>query len=330
MKNKIMMALLLLMGAAGRLQAQVDPHFSQYYAYPLWLNPALTGVMNGDVRVNGNYKNQWATVGKGYQTGALSVDMRPTEKVGVGLTILNQAAGDAGFNYFSAYGSLGYAIAISNDGNQKLSFGVQAGLINRSFDMSKLQFGSQYNSEFGFDPTMASLENFSTTNSTIFDANAGVFYYNGDPMANVNAFGGFSVSHLSRPKDPFSTAADGKLPIRYVLHGGLRIRVNESFDIVPNAVFIRQLNADIKAFGAYSEFKLQNENGLILGGLLRMSDAAVADVGYHFNSTIIGVSYDFNTSSLTRATNGQGGLELSFSYVFHKRISEPEPICPRL
>ena len=328
--KKIILALLILFGIVHRLRAQVDPHFSQYYANPLWLNPALTGVINGDTRVTGNFKNQWATVGKGYTTGSASVDVRPTDQASVGFTILNQAAGDAGFNYLSAYGSFGYAIAVSRDGNQKVSFGVQAGLINRSFDMTKLQFGSQYNSETGFNPNMPSLENFSSTHTTIFDVNCGIFYYNGDPLSNVNLFGGFSMAHLSRPKDPFSASADNKLPFRYILHGGARIRVNDAFDVTPNALYIRQLNAQIRGLGAYSELKMQNGEGLILGGMYRVNDAAVADVGYHFNNTIIGLSYDFNTSSLTQATAGQGGLELSVSYVFHKRISQPEPICPRL
>lgn len=326
----MMMALLLLIGAAGRVKAQVDPHFSQYYAYPLWLNPALTGVMNGDLRVAGNYKNQWANVGNGYKTGAVSVDMRPTDKVGLGLTILNQAAGDAGFNYFSAYGSFGYAIAVSNDGNQKVSFGIQAGVINRSFDMNKLQFGSQYNPVTGYDGTAPSFEALSGNSTTVFDANAGVFYYDGDPNKNLNLFGGFSVSHLSRPKDPFSTSGDGKLPIRFAVHGGVRVKATDNIDLIPNAIFIQQLKAQVKGIGAYSEFKLQHDNGLIAGAMYRINDAAVVDFGYHFSNTIIGVSYDFNTSTFNRATSGAGGLELSVSYVFHKRISEPEPICPRL
>jgi len=43
------------------VQAQ-DIHFSQFYMSPLNLNPALTGVMNSQVRVVGNYRNQWASV----------------------------------------------------------------------------------------------------------------------------------------------------------------------------------------------------------------------------------------------------------------------------
>lgn len=322
--------MLLLTGASGRSMAQVDPHFSQYYANPLWLNPALTGVINGDTRISGNFKDQWASVNNAYRTAAVAADFRTSEKVSLGLSVLNQSAGGNSFNYFSAYGSLGYGIAISNNGNHRLSFGVQAGLINRSFDMSKFQFGNQYVPGSGFDPGLPSFESFSNTNTTIFDANAGVFYYNGDNLSTVNAFGGISVGHLSRPKDNFSADDKGKIPLRYAVHGGARIRASEYFDVTPHALYIKQQNATIKAFGAYSEFKFQDDKGLILGGLYRLNDAAVANVGYHVNSLIIGASYDFNTSSLTRATAGQGGIELSVSYVFRKGFSLPEPICPRL
>ncbi|MGN8072249.1 PorP/SprF family type IX secretion system membrane protein [Mucilaginibacter sp. SG564] len=327
----VIMAILLQIGAISQLKAQIDPHFSQYYAYPLYLNPALTGVINGDVRVNANFKNQYATINNAYQTGALSVDFRPTDKVGVGFNVINQAAGDVGYNYFAAYGSFGYAISVSNDGYKKVSFGVQAGIINRSFDPNKAQFGSQFNPSSGFDPTLPSNENFLNTNATIFDAGAGVFYYDGDPLHNANFFGGVSVSHLARSKDPF--AVDGsslKLPIRYTVHAGVRIKASDYFDIIPHAIYIRQQKAEEKAVGAYSELKLQDDKGLILGGMYRFKDAAIANIGYHVNSLIIGASYDFNTSSLTRATSGNGGIELSVSYVFRKRIQEPEAICPRL
>lgn len=328
----IIMAVLLQAGAATRLMAQIDPHFSQYYAYPIYLNPALTGVINGDTRITANFKNQYANINNAYQTGALSIDHRPSEKVGLGFNVINQAAGDIGYNYFAAYGSFGYAIKVSNDGFKKVSFGVQAGVINRSFDANKAQFGSQFNPGSGFDPTLPSNENFLNTNSTIFDAGAGVFYYDGDPSKNANFFGGVSASHLSRSKDPFAYGSSVRaiLPIRYTAHAGIRIKASDYFDVVPHGIYMRQQKAEEKALGAYSELKFQNDKGLILGAMYRFKDAAIANVGFRANSLIIGASYDFNTSSLNRATFGQGGLELSISYVFRKHIDEPEPICPRL
>ncbi|QJD96987.1 PorP/SprF family type IX secretion system membrane protein [Mucilaginibacter robiniae] len=322
--------LLLVIGTTGRLQAQVDPHFSQYYAYPLWLNPALTGVFNGQSRFSANYKNQWATVNQAYQTTAASGDFKTSDKLSLGFTVLDQSAGGRSFNYFDAYGSLGYGIAISNDGSQRLSFGLQAGLINRSFDMSKLQFGDQYNPGVGFDPSLPSYENFSNTHTTVFDANAGIFYYDGNPNKTMNAFGGVSVGHLSRPKDGFSADNKAKIPLRYDVHGGIRIHASDYFDITPHALYIKQQNSQIEALGVYSELKVSDSQGLMLGGMFRWNDAAVANVGYHINSLLIGASYDFNTSSLNRATSGQGGIELSISYVFSKHLQLPEPVCPRL
>jgi len=327
-----MITLLLLLVTAGIANAQIDPHFSQYYAYPLWLNPALTGVINGDGRVNANFKNQYANVGNAYSTSALSADFRPADKIGVGINVLDQAAGGAGYNYFSAYGTFSYSISVSNDGNQKLSFGINAGVINRSFDPSKLQLGNQFNpATGGFDGTIPSNETFLNTNATVFDAGAGVFYYDGNPQKSANFFGGFSVGHLSRGEDPFATAgSNAKIPLRYTVNAGVRIKASDFFDIVPHAIYIRQQEAQEKAVGGYSEFKLNNGNGFIMGAMYRFQDAAIANIGYHVNSLIMGASYDFNTSMLNRATNTQGGIELSVSYVFKKHINEPEPICPRL
>ena len=330
--KRLTLIISILLITAATLKAQVDPHFSQYYAYPMWLNPALTGVINGDMRLNFNAKQQWSNIGEGYKTGGLSMDFAPTDKVGLGLNIMNQAAGTAGYNYFAAYGSIGYGIPISSDGMQRLHFGLQAGIINRSFDPSKLQFDDQYNPVTGFDPNIASFETFATTSAIVFDASAGVFYYDGDPDHNANVFGGFSLSHLTQPKDPF--ASDGslgsRLPMRYTLHGGVRIKATDDVDITPHFIFMSQQSNQAKIFGIYSEIKAQDNRGLILGAMYRINDSAIADVGYHLDNMIIGLSYDFNTSALNTASNGQGGFELSVSYVFRKHIKGPAPVCPRI
>src|ERR1043165_10315821 len=51
-----------------------DPNFSQFFASPLTLNPALTGKFNGVLRVAGNYRNQWPAVNNAYITSTVSVD----------------------------------------------------------------------------------------------------------------------------------------------------------------------------------------------------------------------------------------------------------------
>ncbi|QQL50414.1 PorP/SprF family type IX secretion system membrane protein [Mucilaginibacter ginkgonis] len=330
MKNlRLIIFLLLQVCSSKLLLAQVDAHFSQYYANPLWLNPALTGVINGNARLTAQYKNQWASINNAYQTGGLTGDFRADDHIGLGINVLDQSAGSNSYNYFTGYGSFSYGFAISNDGNHRISFGLQAGIVNRTFNMNNLQFGNQFNG-VGYDPSLNNFETFTNTVTTVFDSNAGVFYYDGTPDKSANVFGGVSVGHLNRPKDPFSNALDARIPLRYTFHGGVRIKAGYSLDLTPNFLYVQQQKASIKAAGLYSEFKIDNDKGLILGALYRVNDAAVANVGFRVNSLIIGTSYDFNTSSLNQATGGRGGLELSVSYVFLKHLSLPEPICPRL
>lgn len=78
------------------VKAQVDPHFSQYYAYPLYLNPALTGIINGDYRATAIYRNQWSSIDKPFSTTGVSADMTTRKKLNLGINILNQTAGNGG------------------------------------------------------------------------------------------------------------------------------------------------------------------------------------------------------------------------------------------
>jgi hypothetical protein len=49
-----------------------DLHFSQFYEAPLLRNPALAGLYEGDVRIQGIYKNQWNSISFPYQTGSIN------------------------------------------------------------------------------------------------------------------------------------------------------------------------------------------------------------------------------------------------------------------
>jgi type IX secretion system PorP/SprF family membrane protein len=332
MKKRILIITILLQFAfVGLLKAQVDPHFSQYYAYPLWLNPALTGVFDGDARLTGNFKDQWASINNGYRTVGLSADFKPTDKVGLGFNVINQAAGAAGYNYFAAYGSFGYGITISDDETQHINFGLQAGLINRSFDPNKIQLDNQYNPNVGgYDPNLPGFENFVNAGATVFDAGAGIFYYDSDQLTTANPFLGLSVAHLTNAKDPFATEGiNSRLPVRLNIHGGVRIKASDFFDVTPHFIYVKQQKNQIRAGGLYTELKFPDNNALIIGGMFRLQDAAVANVGYHFNNMVIGASYDFNTSALRTATAGQGGFELSISYTFSHHAPNPARVCPR-
>ena len=73
-----------------------DPAFSQFYANPLYLNPAFSGsAPKGAPRGNLNYRDQWPGIGRTYVTTAVSYDQY-VDKVGGGLGVkfVNDRSGD--------------------------------------------------------------------------------------------------------------------------------------------------------------------------------------------------------------------------------------------
>ncbi len=309
--------------------AQIDPHFSQYYAHPLWLNPALTGVTDGEYRVSLNAKQQWGALSNSFLTGGASFDMAPVKNLAFGAMVLNQSAGDIGYNHLNAMVSAAYRIHFGGQGLNMINFGVQAGVLNKSFNPSKITLGSQYNPVTGYDPSLGISESFSSSNTLVPDVNVGVMYFDGNPDQKVNAFGGVMAGHITRPIDKF-LGNDVRMPIRYAAHGGARVKLNEQFGLTPTALYMKQGNAREIAAGGYAEYMVNAETDLMFGANYRVDDSAIAFFGLHLKNMVFGLSYDFNTSSLNRVTGSRGGLELSVAFTGRKGILGPNFFCPRL
>src|ERR1044072_9775315 len=112
--------------------AQTDPHFTQNYTYPMYVNPALAGSSDGEYRASAIYRSQWGSVSDPYRTMGISFDARTNKNIALGINLLNQSAGDGGFNYLSAYGSVAYTgMKLGKDDNHRIVLAMQAGVINR-------------------------------------------------------------------------------------------------------------------------------------------------------------------------------------------------------
>jgi type IX secretion system PorP/SprF family membrane protein len=310
--------LILLLCAAVKTKAQVDPHFSQYYAYPLYLSPAFTGVIDGDYRATAIYKNQWLSVGKPYSTVGISADMATARDLNIGFNIFNQTAGDGGYQYTSGAFELAYqGLKFDPDGYQFIIFGLQAGFINRRFDPAKLQFGDQWVAGIGFDPNTPTSEVFTRTSSTDFDAAAGIGYFDNSPQKNANIYGGFSMNHLTQPYDPF--LEDGlkrRLPIRYTVTGGVKLTAANNVVFTPNFIYMRQGNAEERMLGAYFQMPTQDPSTDFMAGLSwRMADALVPYAGFKHNNLQMGFSYDANISSLGSSVAFTNSMEISITIV---------------
>lgn len=324
-----------VLATAQQSTAQVDPHYTQYYVYPSWLNPALTGAFDGSYRVSGIYRNQWGGITSPYSTPGISADFNTGKNLGIGASILNQTAGDGGYNYLTSYISAAFTgVRFGNNGNQHISFGVQGGIVSRRFNRDKLHFGDQWNPITGYNPGVPSTDVFTKTSATTFDAGAGILYYDGTPGRKANVFAGFSANHLTRPEDPFSVGAKEKLPIRYTAHAGVRIQAGDNFTLTPNLLYLRQGNAEEKMVGAYGQFKVNPEFDFLVGGNWRVDDAVAPYVGFYYKSLTLGLSYDVNVSDLGRmAGSGRGNtFEVSLTLIGKKKmkLKDENFVCPRL
>ena len=83
----------LLLGVSITASAQ-DPQFTQFYANPMYLNPAFAGSARCP-RVAINYRNQWPALKKTYITTSASYDQHfDMLNGGVGLMVMNDKAGE--------------------------------------------------------------------------------------------------------------------------------------------------------------------------------------------------------------------------------------------
>lgn len=329
----IWLLLLATVVAVKDINAQVDPHFSQYYVYPSWLNPALTGAFDGQYRLSGVYRSQWGNISSPFTTYGASADFTTLKNINYGVSVLRQLAGDGGYHYTTAYGNIAYTGArFGVNETKRLVFGMQFGLIQRKFDRAKLSFGDQWNPVFGYNPGTPSAEVLNRSSASDFDAGAGVMYFDAQPGKKANFFAGFSASHLTRPVDRFSASGDEKFPVRFTTHAGIRLAVNESFSITPNFLWLKQGSAQEKMIGAYGQYKASPEVDLMIGANYRFEDAVSPFVGFTYKNMVLGASYDVNTSDLGKMANGSNSFEISLSFIGRRAAKTPEVefVCPRL
>ena len=169
-------------------KAQVDPHFSQYYIYPHYMNPASTGLIEGDYRVSGIYRNQWSNISTPYSTAAITADFTTNKNMNYGANILNQTAGNGGYSLLNGYASLAFTgLKFGFEGYQHIVLGMQAGFISRRIDPTKFQMGDQWNPITGYSPINPTSEQWTNTSTSVLDMGAGALYYDADgPGANAH------------------------------------------------------------------------------------------------------------------------------------------------
>lgn len=325
---------LLILGFAfsiGTSSAQ-DFHLSMYDAAPLFLNPAMTGVFDGKWRLHGQFRTQWKSVNyKPYTTGLISFDM-PIGKWGIGFQVSNFRAGSGNYNTVEGLASAAYTIPLTRNKYHNLSFGAQAGARQKSIEYQLLSFNNQYTTAGGgaFETTLATGEDFGAQSRILPVTNVGAMYYYARQQSLLNPFIGVSAFNLLTPNETFFDT-ESRLPIRYYVHAGTRINVTELFYLLPKVLIMNQKKFNEQTFALDAGYFMKGAELYLLAGVVyRNRDAAIISVGARKDNFIFKIGYDVNVSTLSNASTGRGGFELSFTYMQLNKQTPNSKICPRL
>lgn len=313
-----------------------DIHFSQFFSSPLTLNPALTGNFDGNLRVAGIYRNQWANISNAYNTKALSVDfpiltniLPQNDRFGLGFTGYTDQQANASLKNNFASISAAYHKGLDEDGNNSLSLGFQGVYSSKSLDVSSLTFEDMLRSN-GFTGLTNETFKGNQLNVNYFDLNAGLMY-SGVTANNANFYLGASIYHILQPKETFLNGQYYLGP-RYTVHGGAYFPLSPNVMLHTSALYQNQSGASEAVLGGALGYNLGTDYSenvtMYAGAWLRFGDAIIPYAGMEYGSFRLGLSYDVTSSNLQSVNQSRGGFELSLIYI-NKPSGEHNVPCPK-
>ncbi len=308
----------ILLGGVLTTFAQ-DPQFSQFYANPLYLNPAMAGATECG-RVNLNYRNQWPGLSNAYATYNVSYDQNlPGINSGFGILVMSDQQGDGALSRTSASAFYAYKLRVSEP--ITINFGVKASYYQEHLNWEKLVFADQINSATGEITGPTSESPPSSFNISVVDFSAGLLmsYYD---MFII----GLAVDHLTQPQLSFYDDPNSTLDMKITAHGSVNINLTQgmlgSYDeddimLQPSVLYMQQgkfhqLNAGLYVtkypfvVGAYYRHNFQNP------------DAAIVLVGLTFNNFRVGYSYDITMSNVGGTAGGAHEISLAWDFCIYK------------
>jgi type IX secretion system PorP/SprF family membrane protein len=306
----------ILLSCCLEVRAQ-DPEFSQYYASPLYLNPAFAGT-SVDHRFIAIHRNQWPSISQGYVTYALSYDYNfESLRSGLGVLVMTDKAGTA--NLRSTQFNFQYSYKVNLNDRWILSSGLNFGLGQRSIDLNKLLFYDQLEFDANGNVTSEDPAVRNLGNTSYFDFGGGILIY------NRKFWFGFSASHLNRPNRSLLDE-EAIIPVKTSLHGGVRIPLYHGLfkkdriaAIAPSFIYKQQGEFDQLDIGTYFLYE-PIVAGLWYRGIPVKQkgndnvshDAVVVVLGFQLEKFELSYSYDITVSKLGPISGGAHELALKF------------------
>jgi type IX secretion system PorP/SprF family membrane protein len=291
-----------------------DAQFTQFYAAPMYLNPAYAGASVCG-RVSTTYRNQWPSIPNAFVSYLVSIDQSiPKLNSGLGIMISNDQAGAGKLRSTDFSALYSYQFSITKEWVARA--GIQATETVRDLNFYDLTFSDQL-SRGG---NVSSVETPTYNKVSYFDISTGALIF------SSNAWIGVSAHHLSQPNQSF-IGQQSTLPMKLSIHGGYKKSIgyigNEKKQyIIPAFNYRHQGDFDQLDLGLY-----YNKAPIVLGLWYRgipivkskvagyfNTDALSILVGYTIDELKIGYSYDITVSSLYASSGG--AHEISITYQF--------------
>lgn len=318
--NKIYFIIILFLFLQKKHLIAQDPVFSQFFASPQQLNPALTGTSSSPV-FHLNYRNQWPNISQAYNTYAASFSQLSNKlNSGFGVSLLGDVAGNGIYN--STQIGLSYAYNLQFTEDLYIRLGLEGNFINKRLAWDKLIFLDQLNPQTGaFDVN----GNLNPTSETQPSLNINYFDFGFGALLHSKYFyGGIALKHINAPREGFIrlTTQNDDLPLRITLHAGAQIplggynkRIIKTL-LSPNILFTKQRQFNQLNIGSY----IKHESffgGIWFRHTFNNADAIIIMAGYDMKLLKIAYSYDLTVSGL--GINSGGAHEISIILNFESK-----------
>ena len=317
MKRLLILIVILLEGMYSLAQ---DPTFTQFYANPLYLNPAFAG-SHGCPRFALNYRNEWPSLTGNYVTYSASYDQYfKNISGGFGVLATHDQQGQGTIN--TSMLGLVYSYHLKVSRKFSMMFGARAAWYQKFLDWDKLTFGDMIDPRRGFIYSTGDVPRGGSRG--FFDASAGIVGY------SKTFFFGFAAHHLNTPNESM-IIGNSPLPMRFTGHMGAdiplgrRSKYSNGTNIMPNVIYQYQNGFQELNIGTYIKYGAFN-----VGAWYRNRDAFIITIGVNTGKFKLGYSYDVTVSKLNNGVSGGSheismGLNLSCK---QKPISFKTISCP--
>ena len=328
--GKEMLPFALCLFACTNVFAQ-DPQFSQFYANPIYTNPAFAGSSTVG-RIVANARNQWPSIAGTFRTGSVSFDEHyDAINGGFGAIASYDEQGVGKLRTVTANAIYAYQIPITK--YITIQAAIQAGFVQKSIDMSALNWFDQFEQQNGI--VRDSKEPLANSNPTVSYPNfsAGMIVY------SKYFYAGLAAHNLTEPSQSLMGVKNGyiKQERRYTGHAGMVVPIIESrnqsrvSNLYPNIVYMQQGFASQVNLGCYLS------RGQLVGGFYyrqitagaRNPDAFIVVLGLRTQKVKIGYSYDATMSQANPGAPSSHEISLAFELKKRKYKKVVRPVrCP--